>query len=408
MSEIGIELMNVYAGLASIDTVELCRGRGLDLERLQNVQQTRRSIGLGFEDPVTNAVAAARPIVDAMGDERNRIEVLITSSESGVDYSKSIASYVHKYLGLSRNCRTFEVKQACYAATGALQLAVGYLSSGLSPGAKILIIATDVALVDARAGFAEPATGFGAAAMLLGEEPAVMRIDRGAFGMWSYETMDSARPTPSADIADVDRSLFAYLDCLTNSFSEYRSKVDGADFARTFDQLCLHTPFAGLVQAAHRKMMRESGTSDAGAIAADFESRVAPSLVYPKEVGNLCSGSLYLALASLIENRKDDGQARVGLFSYGSGCSSEFFSGIVDGGSREVLAPFGIRAALANRTQLSFGQYADLLEANLRILVPVADREIPLDQYLHLLPLKRSPLLALRKISGFHRQYEWV
>ena len=408
MTGVGIEMLHVYAGMAAIDVAELFRGRGLDLGRIQNIQQSRRSIGLGFEDPITCAVAAAKPIVDALGDEAERIELLVTSSESGVDYSKSIASYVHEHLGLTRHCRLLEVKQACYAATGALQMAMGYLSSGLSPGAKALIIATDVALVDARAQYAEPSTGFGAAAMLLGEPADVLRIDGGAFGMYSYETMDSARPTPSADIADVDRSLFAYLDCLTNSVADYRARVAGSDILTTFDHLCFHTPFAGLVRAGHRKLVRESGVSDASSIAADFERRVAPSLVYPSEVGNLCSGSLYLALASLIDNRPDDGPARVGLFSYGSGCSSEFYSGVIDAGARAALRRFGLREQLARRTALSFGQYADLLQANLAAIVPVQDRDVAFEPYEALLPRDRPKLLALRRVRDYHRSYEWV
>lgn len=408
MTAIGIEKLHVYAGLTAIEAAELFQGRGLDLDRMHNIQQARRSIGLGFEDPVTNAVMAARPIVDVLGDDKEHIEVLITSSESGIDYSKSIASYVHKYLGLGRHCRLLEVKQACYAATGALQLAAGYLASGLSPGAKVLVIATDVALVDARAGYAEPATGFGAAAMLVGDRPEILQLDRGAFGMYSYETMDSARPTPAADIADVDRSLFAYLDCLSNSFADYRSRVAEAEFVSTFDQLCMHTPFAGLVQAAHRKMMREAGVADPAVIAADFARRLDPSLVYPREVGNLCSGSLYLALASLIDHRLDEEPARVGLFSYGSGCSAEFFSGVIDGGARAALRLFGLREQLARRTLLSFDQYTELLQANLGIIVPVRDRDIPFEPYERLLPEQRGPLLALRRISGFYRHYEWV
>ena len=80
--------------------------------------------------------------------------------------------------------------------------------------------------------------------MLVGDDPRVLALDLGAFGCYSYETMDSARPTPQFDIADVDRSLFAYLDCLANSFADYRSRVEGADFLTTFDHIALHTPFA--------------------------------------------------------------------------------------------------------------------------------------------------------------------
>lgn len=408
MDEVGIEKLNVYAGVAMIEVEELFRGRGLDSRRIQNIQQNYRSIGLGFEDPITNAVNAAKPIINRLGDEARNIEMLIVSSESGVDYSKSLASYVHEYLNLSRNCRFLEVKQACYAATGALQLAIGYLSSGISSGAKVLLIATDISLVDARAEYAEPSTGFGAVAILLGHTPDVLRIDKGAFGLYSYETMDSARPLPHTDIADVDRSLFAYLDCLTNSFLDYQSRVAGTDFTSTFGQLCMHTPFAGLVQAAHRKISRDVGINDPDIVLTDYNKRVSPSLIYPKDVGNLCSGSLYLALVSLIENRVDDDDCRVGLFSYGSGCSSEFFSGIINGKSREELKSFGLQEALARRTSLSFEQYKDLLEANLKIIVPIENREVSIELYEEFLPATRPQLLALKDIKGFHRHYEWI
>jgi 3-carboxymethyl-3-hydroxy-acyl-[acp] synthase len=404
----GIEAVNVYAGLAQIPVAELFAGRDLDPARLDNLAMRARSVGLPFEDPVTNAVNAAKPVVDALDPaERDAIEILVTSTESGLDLSKSVASYVHEYLGLSRNCRLLEVKQACYAATGALQLAAGYVASGVSPGAKALVIATDVALVDARAQFAEPATGHGAAAVLVGDQAGVLALDLGAFGCYSYETMDSARPTPQFDIADVDRSLFAYLDCLANSYADYRSRVEGADFRTTFDHLALHTPFAGLVKAAHRKMMREAGAR-ADAIDADFLRRVAPSLVYPSLVGNLCSGSVYLALASLLDHAGIEAGTRVGLYSYGSGCSSEFFSGVVDQRSVAAVGGYRIGAHLARRRELSFDEYAALLPDTLGALVPVPERVVDLDRYGSFLDGHGGPeLLVHTRTKDYQRMYEW-
>lgn len=403
----GIEALNVYAGLARIAVPDLVAGRGLDLSRVDNIMMRERSVGLPFEDPVTNAVNAARPLVDALSPaDRDRIELLVTSTESGIDYSKSVSSYVHEYLGLSRNCRLVEVKQACYAATAAVQLAVGYTASGVSPGGKALVIATDVALVDARAGLAEPATGHGAAAVLIGDSPRILTSDLGAFGTYSYETLDSARPTPEFDIADVDRSLFAYLDCLTNSFEDYRSRVEGADFATTFDHLAMHTPFAGLVKAGHRKMLRAGGEVPAQAVEEDFRRRVAPSLVYPALVGNLCSGSVYLALASLIDHATLEHPGRVGLYAYGSGCSSEFFSGVVGPQSRTALAPLRIGERLDRRTRIGFGQYTELLKETLRCLVPDKHRTVDVDRHASYLPAER--LLLHTGTKDYHRQYAWT
>ncbi len=408
---VGIRALNVYCGVAQIPVPALFQGRGLDPDRIENLLMRNRSVGLPCEDPVTNAVNAARPLLDRLPPgERDRVEMLVTSTESGVDYSKSVASYVHDHLGLSRNCRLVEVKQACYAATAALQLAAGYIASGMSPGATVLVIATDVSLVDARAEYAEPATGTGGVAILVGADPSVLTIDPGAFGLYSYETLDSARPGPTFDIADADRSLFAYLDCLSNSFRDYTGRVEGADFVGTFDFLAMHTPFAGLVRAAHRKMMREFGGLQATDVDADFARRVAPSLVYPSLVGNLCSGSVYLALASLIDNADMATGARVGMYSYGSGCSSEFFSGLVDAGSAEAMAEMGVAEHLAARCELEFDEYAELSAESHDCLVPEQDRQVDPQRYASVLARSRAQraLLVFTGTKDYRRTYEWV
>jgi polyketide biosynthesis 3-hydroxy-3-methylglutaryl-CoA synthase-like enzyme PksG len=408
---VGIDALNVYCATARISVPALFAGRGLDSSRLENLMMNSRSVGLPCEDPVTNAVNAARPLLNRLpAEEIARIEVLVTSTESGIDYSKSVASYVHEYLGLSRACRVVEVKQACYAATAAVQLAAGYLASGISPGAKVLVTATDVALVDEGAEYAEPAMGTGAAAVLLGDDPRVLTLDLGAFGLHSYETLDSARPGPTFDIADSDRSLFAYLDCLSNSFRVYAERVEGADFADTFDYLAMHTPFAGMVRAAHRKMMREFARPHAGRIDDDFARRVAPSLRYPRDVGNLCSGSVYLALASLIDHADLRDGARVGLYSYGSGCSAEFFSGLVDAGSRAAVGSMRIGEQLDARVELDFRGYCDLLADNHACLVPARDRSVDVERYEPILSGYgiRRDLLVHTGTKDYRRTYEWL
>ena len=85
-SQYGIEALNVYCGLAYIPVRTMFERRGLDLERMGNLMMEKRSIALPFEDPVTNAVNAAKPIIDGLTDEqRDRIEIIVTSTESGID-----------------------------------------------------------------------------------------------------------------------------------------------------------------------------------------------------------------------------------------------------------------------------------------------------------------------------------
>lgn len=407
----GIEALNVYCGLAYIPVQALFAGRGLNQERISNLMMDQRSLGLPFEDPITSAVNAAKPIVDALDpEERERIEIIVTSTESGIDYSKSVASYVHHFLGLSRRCRVIEAKQACYAATGAVQMGVAYAASGISPGAKVLVIATDVTLVDAQSQYTEPAMGFGAAAMLISDRPRILTIDLGAFGNCSFETLDSGRPAPTFDLVDVDSSLFAYLDCLKQAFLAYRERVEGADFATTFDYLVMHTPFAGLVKAGHRKMMREFAEGGATEIEQDFARRVLPGIAYGTKVGNLCSGSLYLALAGLIDTVRPDTGYRVGLYSYGSGCCSEFYSGMIDQESTAALKEMQIGQHLAGRCAFGFDEYEALLKETLTCLVPQKDRDVELGPWSGILDGRsnRRSLLALTAVRNYHRKYEWV
>ncbi|MFI7435564.1 hydroxymethylglutaryl-CoA synthase family protein [Micromonospora haikouensis] len=408
---VGIEALNVYAGLARVPVREVVRGRGLDWSRFAGERVAHRSVALPVEDPVTNAVNAAAPLLATLDpQQRSRIEFLVTASESGLDLSKSLASTVHAQLGLDRRCRLLETKQACFAATAALQLAAGFVASGVSPGAKVLVIATDVALADADAGYAEPVAGHGAVAMLIGDRPDVLALDPGASGNHSFDVLDTARPGPELEIADPDTSLMAYLECLRGSVADYCDRVEGADVVRDFDLLAFHTPFTGMARAAHRALLRQYGVRDAAAVTEDFERRVVPSLHYPAEVGNLFSGALYLALASLVETAQPTGPARVGLFSYGSGCSSEFFSGVTGPAAARRLAGLGLRRRLDQRADLDFATYQELVEANRRCLVAERDRIVELDRWKDILTRvpDRPETLVLTGIEGYRRHYAWI
>ena len=215
--------MNLFAGSAFVDVMELAAHRKLDTVRFDNLLMKQKSVALPYEDPVTFAVNAAKPIIDRLTDaEKDRIELLITCSESGIDFGKSLSTYVHHYLGLKRNCRLFELKQACYSGTAGLQMAANFILSQASPGAKALVVATDISrfLVteggDALTmdwGFFEPSGGAGAAAMLISERPEIFQLDVGANGYYSYEVMDTCRPIADSEAGNADLSLLSYLDC---------------------------------------------------------------------------------------------------------------------------------------------------------------------------------------------------
>lgn len=407
---IGIESLNVYGGRACVDVRDIFSARGLDAARYDNLMMRRKAVGLPCEDPVTNAVNAARPVVDALGPSgRDSIELLITATESGLDFGKSLATYVHKYLGLPATCRLFEVKQACYGGTAALQMAASMAAAGLSPGGKALVIATDVARASVKLTYAEPSQGVAAVAMLVGRAPAVLDLDPGASGIHAFEVLDTCRPDGDTETGDPDLSLMCYLDCLEASFADYAEKVEGADFRTSFDYLAFHTPFAGMVKGAHRHLMRRRHQAPAAQVQQDFEARLEPSLRYCVDIGNSYSATLFVALAGLIDGLGPRDAYRTGLFSYGSGCCSEFFSGIVPAGAAEHQAQFGIGEAIEQRELLSMEQYERVLELNAQWRFGVRDQAVERDKFdaLYRQCFDGRELLVLSGVDGYQRRYEW-
>lgn len=418
MQSVGIEAMNIFGGTSVLDVATLAAHRNLDNARFDNLLMKQKSVALPYEDPITYAVNAAKPIVDALSDdEKSRIEMVITCSESSFDFSKSMSTYLMDLLGLNRNCRLFEVKNACYSGVAGLQNAVNFVLSGVSPGAKALVVATDIARFMVEEGgdalsadwsFAEPSSGAGAVAMLVSDKPYIFQIDVGASGYYGYEVMDTCRPSADSEAGDSDLSLLSYLDCCENAYREYAKRVSGTHYADSFQFLAFHTPFGGMVKGAHRSMMRKFAKAKPKAAAEDFERRVTPGLNYCQRVGNIMGATAMLSVASTIDNAKFDAPQRIGIFSYGSGCCSEFFSGTMSKESQQRLNQMKIAETLDNRYQLSIEEYEDILVRSADLKFGTRNLELDESYIKGARSALGRPVLLLAKIDEFHRQYQWV
>lgn len=419
MQQIGIEAINVYGGAAKLDVRILAEARQLEMTRFDNLMMKEKTVAMPYEDPVSYAVNAAKPIIDSLTDlEKKSIEMVITCSESGIDFGKSMSTYIHDYLGLSRSCRLFEIKQACYSGTAGFQMALNFVLSQTSPGAKALVIATDISRFSVAEGgealnedwsFAEPSNGAGAVAILVSDVPCIFQVDIGCSGYYGYEVMDTCRPIPDSEAGDADLSLLSYLDCCENAYLQYQERVESVDYQKTFDYLSFHTPFGGMIKGAHRNMMRKFKKAKPVEIEEDFQKRVMPGLVYCQEVGNIMGATVFLSLASTIDKGDFRNPRRIGIFSYGSGCCSEFYSGVVTSQGEQILAQQGISAQLADRYSLNMEEYEQLLYYS--SVVSFGTRNVNLDY--QIFPgvwqkIEGKSRLVLKKIKEFHREYEWV
>lgn len=350
----GIDALSFYTSNYYLDLQTLAAARNIAVDKFYNdLGQKKIAISPPGEDIVTLATNAAVNLFSSLQIDKRDIALLLFATESGADCSKAAGMYLHQFLSLPAHCRVVELKQACYSATAGLQLAMPFLRQ--NPDKKVLLIAADVARYELFSA-AESSQGCGAVAMLLAANPRLLAIEEGS-GVCAREVMDFWRPN-YRDSALVDGALSceAYLKMLKETWRDYR-QISGRDFTQ-HDYFCYHTPVPKLVESAHRSLLKMNACKDVNG--AMLEQQVSASLLYGREIGNIYTGSLYLSIASLLENSAADlGGKRLGLYSYGSGSVAEYFSAIVAHEYRSRLTTDLHRALLAQRAELSYRDYED-------------------------------------------------
>ena len=388
--QLGIDDLAFATADRYLDLADLAPVHGVDVAKYTiGLGQDRMSVAAPDEDVVTLAAAAALPLVEALADdERAAIRTVLLATESGIDQSKSAGVYVHRLLGLSSAARVVELKQACYAGTSALQMALALVAR--NPEQKVLVICADVARYDVGSS-GEPTQGCGAVAMLITANPRLVAIEP-VSGLHTSDVMDFWRPNyRTTAVVDGRLSLRAYTDSLTGAWQDFRTQ-GGADFG-DIDAFVYHQPFTKMAVKAHAHLTKITGAPRDAAV---MDAQIADTLRYNREIGNSYTASMYIGLVSLLDHAADDlAGTRVGFFSYGSGAVGEFFTGVVQPGYRAHLRTAAHRRLLDERLRISHEEYS-------AIVAPVN----PVDGGAHDVDhVTRGPF-RLSAITGHQRVYE--
>jgi hydroxymethylglutaryl-CoA synthase len=344
----GIDQISFYTAQYFLDLKTLAEARGVEPDKFYlGIGQEKMGIPPPDEDVVTMAASAAFRLKEQ--GALDGVEALLFATESGVDQSKAAGMFVHGLLGLPERCRVVELKQACYSATAALRMAMGLVA--MKPKSKVLVIASDVARY-ALGSPGESTQGCGAVAFTVSADPRLLAIDPEA-GFYADDVMDFWRPNYLSEaLVDGKYSTMVYIKALLESWKQYAA--ESGRLLNDFARFCYHIPFTRMAEKAHQKLAK--GISDEA-----LKKMIGESLIYSRSAGNCYSASLYVGLCSLLENAAEDlSGKRIGLYSYGSGCVGEFFSGVVQPGYRDALFAEQHRALLAERTELTFQQYEDI------------------------------------------------
>ena len=356
ISSIGIDALALAVPRGHVDLRDLAEVRGVPASKyLEGIGTNRMAVAAPDEDPVTLAAAAARRAFALSGRRPEEIGLCVVGTETAVDHSKPVAAFLHGLLGLPSACRIFETKHACFGGTAGLLNALDWIASGSARGRSALVVCTDIARYELGSA-GEPTQGAGAVAMIVSERPRLLELEVGKSGVFARDVHDFWRPLDRKDaLVDGRFSVQCYLDAVAGAYGEWLR--DEAPDAEPLARTCYHVPYGKMARKAHRARRMIDGLDEAAADAS-FAAEVASSLILPAQVGNVYTGSLYFALASLL---KAEAQAivgkRIGLFSYGSGCVAEFFSGRVAAGAPELVARLDLDGPLRASRRLSIAEY---------------------------------------------------
>ena len=407
-SRVGIEKLRVYPASCSLDIGALCKARGMDVERtLCDLMVEQRAVNPPWEDAVTLGVNAAHPMLT--DEDRRSIGLLLVGTESSVDQEKPVSSWVHHYLNLPDDCLNLEVKHACYAATGALELAKAWIASPSSKGRKALIVSTDQTTMTIGEPW-EPVCGAGAAAVLLSREPKVIEYEIGRCGVFAHEVSDVIRPNMRLETGNSETSLFAYLTAVEGAYNHYVESVnEPVDFDRYFQRMLYHTPFGGMTYRAHRALLKLNSNLKNSETWENYTKKTLPALRYNKRMGATYGASTFIGLIGLLDSDPEvKAGDRLGIFAYGSGSCAQFYSAIVKPEAHAIAAGVGLQAQLDARRPLTVDEY-ETVEKERDAHVGVAHFEptwdILGDWYERF--YRGQKRLVLRGIADYYREYDW-
>ncbi|NKY24980.1 hydroxymethylglutaryl-CoA synthase [Nocardia gamkensis] len=383
---VGIHDLCFTTGYYVLDHNEMARHYGVDPDKYRlGIGQDSMSVPAPDEDIVTMAAAAAQPVLARHGADTIRTVLLAT--ETGVDQAKAAGLFVHALLGLPSSTRVVELKQACYGATAALQLAAGLVYR--DPTQSVLVIGTDIARYDLGSP-GEATEGAAAVAMLVRAAPAVLRLDSTS-GLYANDVMDFWRPNYRATaLVDGKTSIEAYLQAVQGAWKDYAEQ--GGRPLEEFEAFCYHQPFTKMAHKAHRHLAACAGLGQSDA---DIRAALRHTTSYNRLIGNSYTASLYLALASLLDHSEDLSGKPIAMLSYGSGSIAEFFGGTVVPGYREQLRTAAHQEAVRRRVPIGYAEYRALHE-----------RALVTDGGEHLIEAESGGPFRLAGIRGHKRVYD--
>lgn len=404
--KIGIDAIAFDVAPLHLPIAVLAQKRQIDPEKLEK--------GLGLlqmtfpdthQDSVVFSANALTKLITEHQIDLHTIDRIYVGTESGIDNSKPIASFVtalmeQKFGESLHQCDVVDFTFACIGGVDALQNCFDFIR--LHPEKKAIVLATDIAKYDLESG-GEYTQGAGAVALLVQSNPRIIAFDT----IWATDTkglFDFFKPYRTISKTDItgnnqnpewhgqreqhieihkDQPVFdgqysnqCYMDRTRGAYFSFKQQIgfEGTLYD-SWENIIMHLPYA----FQGRRMLSEiyaldsaenNRDSDLKAVAKSegYQSFVAQKLAPAEKassiVGNLYTGSVFMALLSTLsvhlENAKEIEGKKFGFLAYGSGSKSKVFQGTIQPGWKTALQSVKLFETLAQSHEIDFETYEAL------------------------------------------------
>ncbi|XP_066155945.1 hydroxymethylglutaryl-CoA synthase 1 [Euwallacea fornicatus] len=416
--DVGIIALEVYFPYQYVDQTEL--------EQYDGASAGKYTVGLGQkrmgfcgdrEDIHSLALTVVENLLRKYNIKPHEIGRIDVGTETIVDKSKSVKSVLMQLFephGVT-DIEGLDTTNACFGGTAALLNAVDWVESSSWNGRYALVVCGDIAVY--AKGPARPTGGCGAVAMLVGPS-APLVFDRGVRGFFCKHAYDFYKPdlTSEYPVVDGKLSVQCYFEALDKCYQLYckngEKKWQKDVNVDSFDGILFHTPYCKIVQKSVGRLVlndfirlpndkrlalspdlakfaeveltktyfdRDVEKAFLSASSDTFDKKTKPSLHLAANIGNMYTASLYGGLASFLISKEPKNLIgnKIGLFSYGSGLASCFYS-----------------------LQIKNSSALDTLINNLSHVNPLLEKRVKVA------PEKFEATLELRKHSAHQAPYE--
>jgi hydroxymethylglutaryl-CoA synthase len=266
--DIGISGLALYAPPLKVSLERWCEWTGNPWDKVSSV------VGSGFRQPgrhesiYTMAANAVLRLIDQYEIDPGQVGFFAFGTESSTDNAAGaviVRGMIDRALvergrkPLSRACEVPEIKHACLGGVYAVKGAVRYLATD-GRGRKAIVVCGDIAEYE-RGSSGEQTQGAGTVAMLLEENPKLLKLELGKSGSSSdFRGVDFRKPVarhfaidyaPKTDryadfpVFNGKYSTFCYLDAVTHAARAMfeRLDVEPRAFYQGVAAIFMHRPF---------------------------------------------------------------------------------------------------------------------------------------------------------------------